>query len=429
MENIVRIVLMANALLASFVVVFLPTQTVASAGDFKFKHLNVSRSKFDPQYLSQFETVKLQMQLRDSSRPMVAFSKDIKTTYMVGAGSVIQMELPANLLANAIPPGIEAVSLQNIIQEAERQNRLHEFKDAKVRIIKKGSQSSQSLYEKSEVVINLLDWIQRNKLTYVDFEADLNATQTDDTQDEIDQEIRWQEQDAAETELVEISKGLETESVIVPEKRKKDKKKTEGTPACVGCDGRRGQTDVQGDNLKDIQNLSAALNEEVRKYSESQEVQEMISYAWRNKESGSVSRCYAYVKDALYSAGLTSRRLSGVAPSSTAEPELKKQGFVNLLDDPDWQKVITDPSKAPYGSVLVYEGGRRLRGCGEGVDRRCGHVEIRTRDGYVSDFFNVNPVTGNPDLNPGLSGRNRKLVAVMIKPSSEFSQSRVATNP
>jgi hypothetical protein len=36
---------------------------------------------------------------------------------------------------------------------------------------------------------------------------------------------------------------------------------------------------------------------------------------------------------------------------------------------------ITDPFAAPIGSVLVY-----------GTARSVGHVEIRTKDGFVSDF-------------------------------------------
>jgi hypothetical protein len=36
---------------------------------------------------------------------------------------------------------------------------------------------------------------------------------------------------------------------------------------------------------------------------------------------------------------------------------------------------VRDPFKAPIGSVLVY-----------GDKKAAGHVEIRTRDGFVSDF-------------------------------------------
>jgi hypothetical protein len=36
---------------------------------------------------------------------------------------------------------------------------------------------------------------------------------------------------------------------------------------------------------------------------------------------------------------------------------------------------VHDPFKAPVGAVLVY-----------GARRAAGHVEIRTKDGFVSDF-------------------------------------------
>jgi hypothetical protein len=41
---------------------------------------------------------------------------------------------------------------------------------------------------------------------------------------------------------------------------------------------------------------------------------------------------------------------------------------------------VSDPYEAPVGAVLVY-----------GAKRAAGHVEIRTREGFVSDFRSKTP--------------------------------------
>jgi hypothetical protein len=41
---------------------------------------------------------------------------------------------------------------------------------------------------------------------------------------------------------------------------------------------------------------------------------------------------------------------------------------------------VSDPYQAPIGSVLVYN-----------ANRAAGHVEIRTKDGFVSDFRSKTP--------------------------------------
>jgi hypothetical protein len=41
---------------------------------------------------------------------------------------------------------------------------------------------------------------------------------------------------------------------------------------------------------------------------------------------------------------------------------------------------VNDPYQAPVGSVLVYN-----------ANRAAGHVEIRTKDGFVSDFRSKTP--------------------------------------
>ncbi len=81
----------------------------------------------------------------------------------------------------------------------------------------------------------------------------------------------------------------------------------------------------------------------------------------------SKSLCWRYVKDALLAAG---------AVSSRPETEFAKQAGDELVHKFGFQKLpITDPYAAPVGAVLVYDA--------KGAP---GHVEIRTPDGFVSDF-------------------------------------------
>jgi hypothetical protein len=82
----------------------------------------------------------------------------------------------------------------------------------------------------------------------------------------------------------------------------------------------------------------------------------------------SKSRCWRYVKQALVASGLV---------SSYPKTALAKQAGDELVRDYGFKKLpIHDPYKAPVGSVLVYYKGRS----------NAGHVEIRTKSGFVSDF-------------------------------------------
>jgi hypothetical protein len=82
----------------------------------------------------------------------------------------------------------------------------------------------------------------------------------------------------------------------------------------------------------------------------------------------SKSRCWHYVKEALLASG---------AVSSYPKSSLAKEAGDELVRDFGFKKLpIHDPYAAPVGSVLVYYKGRN----------RPGHVEIRTKTGFVSDF-------------------------------------------
>jgi len=97
----------------------------------------------------------------------------------------------------------------------------------------------------------------------------------------------------------------------------------------------------------------------------------------------STSRCWHYVKDALVAAHIISTR-----PTTT----YAKEAGGELTGSFGFQKLgETDPWKAPLGSVIVYGG------------NGAGHVELRTAQGFVSDFVSARP---SP----------RPLIGIYIKP-------------
>jgi hypothetical protein len=86
----------------------------------------------------------------------------------------------------------------------------------------------------------------------------------------------------------------------------------------------------------------------------------------------SKSRCWHYVKEALLASGAVDAR---------PKTALAKQAGDELVRDYGFKKLpIRDPFAAPLGSVLVYT----ARGA-------AGHVEIRTKNGFVSDFSSKTP--------------------------------------
>jgi hypothetical protein len=84
------------------------------------------------------------------------------------------------------------------------------------------------------------------------------------------------------------------------------------------------------------------------------------------------SRCWHYVKDALLASGVIDSRPKSELARDAAQELVSNYGFKRLS--------VNDPFSAPVGSVLVY-----------GTSRSVGHVEFRTRDGFVSDFRSKTP--------------------------------------
>jgi hypothetical protein len=76
--------------------------------------------------------------------------------------------------------------------------------------------------------------------------------------------------------------------------------------------------------------------------------------------------CWKYVKDALLAAQVITTRPTSTYANRAGAELCEKYGFTKLP--------IHDPYLAPVGAIVVYNGA-------DG-----GHVEIRTENGFVSDF-------------------------------------------
>ncbi len=84
------------------------------------------------------------------------------------------------------------------------------------------------------------------------------------------------------------------------------------------------------------------------------------------------SMCWHAVKEALLASGVIDSRPKSELARDAAQDLVSNYGFKKLP--------VRDPFAAPIGSVLVY-----------GTSRSAGHVEIRTKDGFVSDFRSPTP--------------------------------------
>ena len=110
---------------------------------------------------------------------------------------------------------------------------------------------------------------------------------------------------------------------------------------------------------------------------------EAMHLAERAARSRSIHRCWRYVKRALQAAELV---------ECYPQTALAKQAAVELPERYGFERLdVDDPFEAPVGSVLVYGG------------RGAGHIEFRTKTGFVSDHASRKP---SP----------RPLIGVFVKP-------------
>jgi hypothetical protein len=83
-------------------------------------------------------------------------------------------------------------------------------------------------------------------------------------------------------------------------------------------------------------------------------------------------QCWHAVKEALVASGIVDSRPKTSLAKQAGQELVSNYGFTRLA--------LNDPYQAPVGSVLVYS-----------ARRAAGHVEIRTADGFVSDFCSKTP--------------------------------------
>jgi hypothetical protein len=95
------------------------------------------------------------------------------------------------------------------------------------------------------------------------------------------------------------------------------------------------------------------------------------SIAEERAHAHSREQCWHYVKEALVASGIISSYPKTVYAKEAARELTTSYGFKKLA--------VHDPFKAPVGSVLVYGA------------KGPGHVEIRTKDGFASDFRSKTP--------------------------------------
>jgi hypothetical protein len=80
------------------------------------------------------------------------------------------------------------------------------------------------------------------------------------------------------------------------------------------------------------------------------------------------ARCWHYVKEALMASGAVNSYPRTAYAYQAGDELVQSYGFKRLS--------VRDPYEAPLGAVLVYSHG----------SSGAGHVEIRTRNGFVSDY-------------------------------------------
>jgi hypothetical protein len=92
------------------------------------------------------------------------------------------------------------------------------------------------------------------------------------------------------------------------------------------------------------------------------------SIADERANARSKQRCWHYVKQALVASGTITSYPRTAYARQAGEELVRDYGFKRLS--------VRDPYDAPLGAVLVYSHGRN----------GAGHVELRTKNGFVSDY-------------------------------------------
>lgn len=164
---------------------------------------------------------------------------------------------------------------------------------------------------------------------------------------------------------------------------------------------------------------TGSLAEAIKKYSESLQVQKSFEWAKSHIRRGD-GMCYRNTKEAL-----ATQTKGGKGPGNNLIPrwyasskakfgvaDLKKKGFVNLLEQDDYKNMTS--KTAPHGAVLIYKHVNK-----KGVeDKKAGHAEMKFDttnlvDGKKTSQFFYGPMHDYPVNNR--EGSRYILIGVMIK--------------
>ncbi len=183
---------------------------------------------------------------------------------------------------------------------------------------------------------------------------------------------------------------------------------------CILCVKAQGNEIVDLLDTHLLKALLPKIGAYIEAYGSTSVILDLVKFAKRNisivSKKGNLiitrtprKKCVKYVKLALKRMKFfLNEKGESIYPNSTNSimlaKDLKSHNFINLLETP-YKSKIKSPYDAPSGAVLIYVGGP-------------GHAEIRTPDGFVSDYFNENARTGAPE--EGMSGNSRTLKGVYI---------------
>lgn len=158
--------------------------------------------------------------------------------------------------------------------------------------------------------------------------------------------------------------------------------------------------DSSSTSEQDNSQIDNAVNITKGNSTEQTRVKNAIGYLQKVAKTGPAGFCFRYIKAGLVFAGLV-KEYPGEEAAKNAGPQLLKNNFINLLSMPSFRKKIKSPFDAPEGAILVYHG------------YPYGHIEMRTADGFISDYFSPRARTGY--ASDGLENRGAKLIGVYIK--------------
>jgi hypothetical protein len=121
---------------------------------------------------------------------------------------------------------------------------------------------------------------------------------------------------------------------------------------------------------------------DVQAYSSSPKADTLVNYALRNKAATgmerSIWRCNPYVLKAVQAAGMPGWTGAAAYYASQVKDAGKNLGYKNLLEKYPQMR----PEDAPKGAILVYSADPKPGGCKTPRGDGCGHVEIKTENGY-----------------------------------------------